>query len=433
MRGLFTANRFGKSYCAARECDAWASGKSPWFGRELPRPPVTIRVVGDGYDQGINQILIPIFQEIVDPDDLYQGGWDKAYAAGTHTLTYKNGSTVNFMSYRQADLGQGAQKFSGVALDLLWFDEHGSYRIWDECQARIGSRPMSSIVTLTPILGRTWEHSELYEPWQRGDAHIECFGGSIQDNPHLSTDAVARYLQRIRDPKMREVREHGVWIDIGGMVYDVWDASIHFIPTDPARIRAATKTVIIDPHPVKPEAVLWCGIDAGGGLFAYREHFSRKTYSDTADDIRRLSAEYDEQIRRYILDCHWGWSHKQDNKSVEQHYRDNKIPVEPSYRATKDNELFEPMRVMLNPPAIGKPMFEVMQSCERLKWEFEHNRFKPQSDSMRESDRWVRIKEDDDLLACAEYFVKSNPAYTGGKRHTVASRVLSATHEGMTA
>ena len=60
IRGIYTGNRFGKSWAAAKECDWWATDRHP---HRATRPvPCRIRVVGDGFDYGIKEIILPIFK-----------------------------------------------------------------------------------------------------------------------------------------------------------------------------------------------------------------------------------------------------------------------------------------------------------------------------------------------------------------------------------
>ena len=96
----------------------------------------------------------------------------------------------------------------------------------------------------------------------------------------------------------------------------------------------------------------------------------------------------------------------------------------------RDEGLFIKMREFLDVPAIGTPDFSVMRSCPRLKWEFEHNKFKPQTVAMVEGDRWKRIKENDDLLVCSEYYLQDNPAYLGRGMRKPKGPVLSHAQRG---
>lgn len=426
IRAIFCANRWGKTVAGTKEFDWWATGKHPH--RETPPVPTRQRLVADGFNDGIDKIVMPLFRDpmtirnadgnfqklqLVDPRDLLGGSWNQAYNGSKRTLTYANRSVIDFMSYSQKDLGRGVQKFGGVALDQVWNDEHGEHTIWEECTARIGGRPVYMMVTLTPIQGKTWEYDEIYERWEAGESGINCFGGLIQDNPHLDPGAVADFLSRIKDANRRAIRGRGAWIDLGGSVYGIWVLDIHFIPYDQERVDKATKSIIIDTHPSKPEAVVWCGISADNCKFAYREILADKPIAEVAQDIMRLSA--DEDIRHFLIDPHWGWTDKDTGKSKIDRYREAGIPVQPAYNGP-DNNLYERMRTELDfSPTMRRAGFAVMDTCPKLRWQFEHNKFKEQTDAMSESDRWVRIKRDDDLLICAEYYTMSNPTYRGSR------------------
>lgn len=416
VRGIYTGNRFGKSWAAAKECDWWATGRHPY--RETRPVPCRIRVVGDGFDYGIKEIILPIFKRLVNPADLLGGDWEHAYSKGDRTLTYAIGSTVQFMSYKLSDMGSGAQKFAGVELDLLWFDEHGPQDAWAESMARVGSRgPVHAINTLTPILGKTWEHEEIWEKWEKGDREVECFTGSIHDNPHLGEGAAASVVSSEPDPQMREVREHGTWINLGGQVYPMFNRDRHVVPFDAERVRTSTKSLIIDPHPsrAKGHHLLWCGVDSDQRMFCYREMILHKPIPAICDDIRAESTReksLDEDIRRFWIDAHWGWEENETGKSIAQQYQDNGIPVQPA-SADKVGGIQLVQTALEVSPSTGRAMLEVMASCPTTARQFERYSWKPQTQAMREGDRWQTIDENDDLVTCLRYFVQTDPRFQG--------------------
>jgi phage terminase large subunit-like protein len=389
IRGMYTGNRVGKSWAAAKECDRWATGKDHQQLERHP-PPCRIRVVGDGFDYGIKEILLPIFQRLVDPNTLRGGSWDAAYSKGERTLYYENGSTIQFMSYKLGEQGSGPQKFAGVELDLFWFDEHGPQEVWAENLTRVGRRgPVHAMNTLTPILGKTWEYREIWEKWQQGDPEIECFTGSIHDNPYLGEGAAASVIKGEADPQMRAVREHGAWISMGGAVYPMFDRPRHVVPFDAARVRACTKSVIIDPHPsrAKGHHVLWCGVDQEQRMFAYRERIYKCPIPEICDGIR-AECEVDEDVRRWWIDSHWGWADNETGKSIAEQYQDNGIPVQPASNDKTGG--IQLMQTALEvSPSTRRAMFEVMDTCVETAKQFERYVWKPQTQAMREGDRTV--------------------------------------------
>jgi phage terminase large subunit-like protein len=429
IRAIYTGNRFGKSWAAAKECDWWATGRHPY--RDTRPVPCRIRVVGDGFDYGIKEIILPIFRRLVNPTDLLGGDWDHAYSKGDRTLTYANGSTIQFMSYKLGEMGSGAQKFAGVELDLFWFDEHGPQDVWAENMARVGSRgPVHAINTLTPILGKTWEHGEIWEKWEKGDPDIACFTGSIHDNPHLGEGAAEGVVAGEPDPEMREVREHGTWINLGGQVYPMFNRERHVVPFDAVRVRQSTKSLLIDPHPsrAKGHHLLWCGVDADQRMFCYREKVYRQPIPEISDAVRAecmADKSLNEDIRRFWIDCHWGWKENESGKSIAEQYRECGIPVQPASNDKTGG--IQLMQTALEvSPTTRRPMFEVMDTCPETARQFERYSWKPQTTAMRESDRWKTIDELDDFVTLARYYVQTNPRFAG-RRGRKAAQVLSVT------
>jgi hypothetical protein len=58
-------------------------------------------------------------------------------------------------------------------------------------------------------------------------------------------------------------------------------------------------------------------------------------------------------------------------------------------------------------------MLEVMASCPVTARQLERYSWKPQTQAMREGDRWQTIDESDDLATCLRYFVQTDPRYEG--------------------
>lgn len=432
IRGAYTANRIGKSWGAVKECDKWATGQH--LHNETHPVPNRIRAIGDGFDYGIKQIMIPIFKRLVNPSDLRGGSWEDAYSKGDRTLYYANGSTIQFMSYKLGEMGSGAQKFAGVELDLFWFDEHGPQIVWTENLARVGPRgPVHAINTLTPVLGKTWEHEEIYEKWEAGEPDVECFTGTIWDNPYLGEGAAQSVLDGESDPQMREVRESGEWINLGGQVYPMFDREKHFVPFDADRVRQSTKSLIIDPHPsrAKGHHILWCGVDQDQRMFCYREAIYKKPIPEICDSIRADSGE--EDIRRFWIDPHWGWVENESGKSIAQQYQESGIPVQPASK-DKTGGIVLMQTALEVSPTTERAMFEVMRSCPVTAKQFEKYSWKPQTKAATESDRWTTIDTKDDYVTDARYFVQTNPRFQGKRRARVTGSsfnksISKSTHE----
>ena len=420
VRAMFPGNAWGKSTCALKELDWWMYGDHP-YRTDTPQPPIRGRVIADGFDVGVDKILIPLFRKHVDPSRLKGGSWETAYSAGRHELAWGTGSVLEFMSYAQKDQGRGAQKFEGARLNIFWPDEHCPLEIIEACRARVGEMPVHELYTYTPLHGLTWEYYDLHLKYQAGEApDVECFYGEGLDNPNVSAEGLKAMYAGISDPKLRAVRRSGTWFALGGSVYGVFDWGVHIVKFNPEIVKRLTKTVCIDPHPSKPEAVLWCGIDQNNQRYAYRELLSSENPAGTADQIRALSEG--ETIRRFYIDpAHSGkYKSNQDGKSIHEMYED--AGIRPLYMGKNvEEDRIVALRNLLDPPGVGRPGLFIMDSCPNLAEEIERNQFKPQTDAARQADRWARIKEHDDLLTCLEYYAMSNDVYQGRRASTDGS------------
>jgi hypothetical protein len=209
----------------------------------------------------------------------------------------------------------------------------------------------------------------------------------------------------------------------------MFDRERHVVPFDAERVRQATKSLLIDPHPsrAKGHHVLWCGVDADQRMFCYREKVYRQPIPEICDAIRAECAadkSLDEDIRRFWIDPHWGWKENESGKSIAEQYRENGIPVDPaSNDKTGGIQLMQ--TALQVSPSTQRPMFEVMDTCLETARQFERYSWKPQTTAMRESDRWKTIDEMDDFVTLARYYVQTDPRYVG-LHDQGAGRVLSA-------
>ena len=321
VRGLFTGNRFGKTESTVNEAIWWATGRHPY--RETPKPPVSVRYYVDGYDgPHLRDVVLPKFRRYLDPVDI-GGTFDEKYKRGDRVITFTNGSTITFLSYNLHDSSRSTQVYAGAEVHLHVFDEHGSIEVYRECGARIGPGVNPEIVVAyTPLLGRAaWEFDEIAMRAERGERGYEVVTGTIWDNTALDEAAIKQYLESL-PPEERDIRERGVWAQIGGLVYPMFDENADVIPFDPVRVSNATKSLIIDPHPSasKGHHLLWCGVDQNQRMFAYREMNYKMPIPEIADAFRaecRREHALREDIRRFWIDPHWGWKDNETGKSLE--------------------------------------------------------------------------------------------------------------------
>lgn len=415
VRALFTGNRFGKTDATIREALMWAKGEHPY--REIPPTPNAIRYYVDGY-QGdhYKDVVLPKFRKFVDPADI-GGEFNDVFLKGERLLQFPNGSSIKFLSYNLQDSERTTQAYGGAEVDLHIFDEHGAIEIYREAGARIGPgvRP-EIVVAYTPLLGRAaWEYKEIYQRWEKGEAGYDCITGTIWDNPYLKPADIEEYLETL-PPEQRSIREGGIFTIVGGAVY-LFTREKHFIPFDALRVAAATKSLIIDPHPsrTKGHHILWCAVDQDQRMFCYRERIYRVPIPKICDEIRaecQADASLNEDVRRYWIDPHWGWEDNESGKSIAEQYQENGIPVQPASNDKTGG--IQLMQTALEvSPSIGRAMFEVMDRCPETADQFEAYSWLPQTTAMRVADRWRTNDERDDFVTCARYFAQTNPRFQG--------------------
>lgn len=414
IRGLYTGNRWGKSSLVCNEF-IWHCNKRHPF-KEVPARPYRLRACADGWKVGVEGLMIPLFQRWVDPDDLVGGSWSDAYRQGDHTLTFRDGSTIQFMSYEIADTGRDAQKFAGVDLDGFWHDEASPYTVWEENMARIVDRNGWAVNTLTPVLGESWEYDGIYQRWQNGEPGFACWTGSTYENQLLDKTAIDDILGNIEDPLMREIRLYGVWRSIAGAVYPEF-ADRHIIPYNFQRVLQATRYIVIDPAPSKPTAVVWFGVGEDNQAFAYRDARLSGRIEWIVDQIRDLSKK-DGGIYKILFDPNWDYEDKQFGTNVQREYEKCGMAI---HKASDDKwgGIEQVKKALAGDALDNRPRFVVMDNCERLIWEFKHYRFKPKSPADDNQYKPKTRDVDDDEVTCVRYFLMDNPAYRGSRKAEV--------------
>jgi phage terminase large subunit-like protein len=151
-------NRSGKTTGGVCE-DIWrATCRHPYRPDLNEIGPNRGRVVAVDFVNGVEKIIFPQFQQWLYPSALKGGAWETAYNKLLRTLTFSNGSTIEFMSYDQ-DL----DKFAGTSRHWIHFDEEPPKSIYIENMARIIDTDGDFWITMTPVEGMTWVYEDLYE------------------------------------------------------------------------------------------------------------------------------------------------------------------------------------------------------------------------------------------------------------------------------
>lgn len=262
-------NRSGKTTGGIVEDIWWLTHRHPY--RNIPDRPIAGRIICVDFLNGIEKIIKPQLKQWVPPSELRGGTWTEAYDAGTRTLNFQNGSFVELMSYDQ-DL----DKFAGTARDFIHFDEEPPEVIYQENMARLIDRQGSMWMTLTPVEGMEWIFDQLYEKGRIGTPGISVVEVDMAENPHLSQEAVAEYLNGL-DEEERLVRGSGKFITRGGLVYKAFNPEIHLIdPIDPKDFRGSNykKYFSLDHGFNNPTSCHWHAVDRDNQVVTFDEHYA---------------------------------------------------------------------------------------------------------------------------------------------------------------
>lgn len=312
-------NRSGKTVGGAVESVWWLTGKHPYI--ETPKPPVRGRCISVDLLHGVEQIVKPEISRWLPPSELQEGSWEKSYNNELRILTLSNGSTLEFMSYEQT-----TEKFAGTSRHFIWFDEEPPRDIYIECLLRLVDTSGSFWITMTPVDGMSsWVYDELYIKAKETD-EVFAIEVDMQDNPHLNLGEAQLLLAGLSKEEI-EAREHGRFIQIGGLIYKMWSPSLHVIdtmmpPRDWLHVAGG------DHGFNNPTAWLWAGIDPDGRVIIYDEYYrSGEIVQYHAAELHKINLEHERVPDYYVADPSIRNVDPITGTSVLIEYTDHGIPI----------------------------------------------------------------------------------------------------------
>lgn len=282
--GLFTSN----TTAAVIDCIDLAMNRCTWRARD-PRwgtGAIRLRWVAVDVDKGVLGIAIPEFKRWMSPSMMVNGSWEDSWNASSLTLTFSNGSTVQFLTH-----GMELDKHGGVALHGIYFDEIPPHAVFNENLMRLVDYEGYWVIAATSVEGMgwtyelLWEPADLYrqrmkkpdqdpEPQQGENADIGIFELSQKDNPYLKTAVKDRGKYYVgMDENERLIREEGAFLARSGRVFPSWNIHDHvlpehFLPSENWRIYTS-----VDFGWSNPTAWLWHAVHPDGRVYTFAEHY----------------------------------------------------------------------------------------------------------------------------------------------------------------
>lgn len=227
-RVVIGGNRSGKSMFGAVESVTWchhstisaSGGHATPLGRAIPRGPVYVRVVCPELPSTLDKPHVQRDKvRLITPAHWLRGdNWHRAYSVLGHTLHFKNGSLLEFMSSEQS-----TDKHSGQSLHAVWFDEEMPKQIWTENMARLDQGSGAWWLTYTPVQALRWIYDDIYLPALRGKYFMVEI--DTEDNRHNLGSEFIEEMDSALSESEKEMRLRGRYSVQSGLVYDVFGSA----------------------------------------------------------------------------------------------------------------------------------------------------------------------------------------------------------------
>lgn len=396
-------NRSGKTVGGIIEDLWWATGLHPY--RDVPVGGVRGRIVSVDFLNGIEKIILPMLKQWCPNSYLRGGSFEEAYDKGLRTLHFKNGSFIEFMSYDQ-DL----DKFAGTSRHFIHFDEEPPEDIYTENLARLVDTNGDFWITMTPIEGMTWIYETLYEPGTDGLYGIFVIEVSMTDNPYLNPAAVENFLSALSDDE-RTAREHGRFVQLGGLIYKDFSIAKHVIPGGFRPPKDWLWVASLDHGYNNPTAWLWHAVDHDGSVITFHEHYIDGWTVDVhAKRIHEINRLYGREPDFYIGDPSIAQTNAVSGTSIHTEYVRHGVPVVMGNNDVKAG--INRIARYLKDRGDGKPNWLITEDCpnlikemRRYRWKTYANKRVANANNLQEEPH----KKNDHACDSARYFFMSRP------------------------
>jgi len=404
-------NRAGKTIANVLECIYWLTKTHPF--RKMPIEPVRGRLVCVDFVNGLDKIILPLFQQWLPEKYLIGADWEKSYDKEHKTLTLNNRCFIEFMSYDQ-DL----DKFAGTSRHFVSFDEEPPKAIFSECRARLVDTAGDWWLSMTPVDGMTWVYDDIFEPWEKEPtkARYSVVQADMLDNPHITAEAAEEYLSTL-DPKERAAREHGHFVQLGGRVFKKFDRDIHKVNFDfkiTPEMRIYTSLDIGWAH---PSAWLWHAVEPNGHITTFHEMVdSFVTIEEWAQRVLQFERENNLQIYMRTGDPALKQTRSNTGTSDISEYARHgiylaveSVPREVNIGLVKIEQYMRPDD---DPREKNRPYWQYTENCATLEHQMGRLRWATYASKKLESENAPKgtiHKKDDDAPDSLRYFMTLMP------------------------
>jgi phage terminase large subunit-like protein len=421
FRAFFGGNQSGKTTAGlvddiVQVCDWDAVPEHLHFVKKYD-PPCYVRVLATDMVT-LELTLYQKIKELVPKDQLVGDKWERAFNQQQRVLRFKNGSMIQFMTYKQEVSTMG-----GATLHRVHYDEEPPKDVAEENRLRIMRRGGDEIMTMTPLQGLTWTYSDIAQKFMtpqyevKADALWESdYVGitlvDMDDNPYLSEEDKFMAL-RDYPPEVIEARKKGKHIHFAGLIYGEFDKQYHLIdnadiwaedagPNDNFIHPGLNVVVGIDPGIRNRCAVVWAALDSYDNMYVFEELYEQgRTIKEVSDLIKLTNAKYQINPLYYVIDPAARNKNNQTGRSDQMEFSDHGIFTIAGQHAVEAgiNRVKERLR---------KQRLYVFSNCVNLVREFEKYRWREPTRS-GEDGKPQPVKTEDHAMDALRYLVMSRP------------------------
>lgn len=404
--GLITSNS-GKSVAGVVEDLWWVTKRHPH--KLIPsHTQIRGRVVASDFTNGVETILFPIFKRWVLPSDLIGGSWEDSYVKDEKTLYFADGS---FIEFRSCD--QDLVKHAGTSRHFIHFDEEPPKLYFEENLTRIVDTNGYWWLTMTPVEGMTWVHSDLYAPdIVIPENLLYIIEVEMSDNIYLTKEGQSGVLRYFSE-ETKEARSKGKFAVKGGKVLDGYAAHTHHsLPVGWRPPDDWTIYTTQDHGFRNPAGVAWNAVDPSGKkVVTFHEIYEK---GRVVEEIAAMMLDFEKnnglEGRIYLRTGDPAMKQRSGitGTSVLFEYAMNGIIIGVEGVPKDESIGIDRMNMYLKiNPRTKKPYWEITQECPKHNWEFKKLAWKSYA-SPKLTDRRNPVEQvqdkDNHLFDAQKYF-----------------------------
>lgn len=432
-------NRSGKTYGSVLDA-IWRVTKTHPFRPELNAivEPIRGRHVAVSIEEGLNQIVLPLYEKYMPKRFLVNNSWDDSYHKQSRKLILKDGSFIEFMTYEQA-----TEKFAGTSRHFVAFDEEPRLDIWHECIMRLLDTDGDWWIAMTPVEGVTWTFTEIVQPYSEGKRpYALVLWVNTLDNPHIKKEAYDRTMANFNEED-RLARSEGNYNFDRGLIYKEFNKDENIYRGEFTIPHSENSSWLIytslDSGWKHPAAWLWHAVHESGRIITFHEIcLSEITVHDLAAKVRDYEATNNITVHFRTGDPALLQTREQSGTSVLDEYGIEGIYINvagvlrgPGSIDAGINRVSTYLKARvkfydINNAVQEVPMYQVHESCTGLIKEFENYRWAKHSSRKIEyikAPKKEPEKKNDDRLDSLRYFVTTMQDLSPDKMELLAREI----------